>query len=149
MQNNFEIRPLELKDFQNGYLQLLSQLTTVGELSEAEFIRQLTFFRSLPETYFPIVAVDAHSKWVIGAATLFVERKFIHRCGAVGHIEDVVVSGECRGSGLGKILIEKLITIAREMGCYKIILNCQEKNIPFYEKCGFIAKEVEMARYLE
>jgi hypothetical protein len=29
---------------------------------------------------------------VIGAATLMVEKKFIHECGQVGRVEDVVVS---------------------------------------------------------
>jgi glucosamine-phosphate N-acetyltransferase len=147
MADDFEVRPLKAKDFHNGYVQLLSQLTTVGKLNEAEFIKQLTYFRSLPETYFPIVAANKTDKKIIAASTLFIERKFIHNCGSIGHIEDVVVSKDYRGTGLGKILITKLIKIAREMKCYKIILNCQEKNIPFYEKCGFTKKEVEMALY--
>jgi hypothetical protein len=29
---------------------------------------------------------------VVGAATLLVEKKFIHECGQVGRVEDVVVS---------------------------------------------------------
>lgn len=35
------------------------------------------------------------------------------------------------------------------MGCYKIILDCSQKNIPFYEKCGFSHKEYEMVLYLD
>lgn len=29
-----------------------------------------------------------------------------------------------------------------------VILDCSEKNVPFYEKCGFKQKEVEMAWYV-
>jgi hypothetical protein len=28
-----------------------------------------------------------------------------------------------------------------------VILDCSQKNVPFYEKCGFIHKEYEMACY--
>ena len=41
-------------------------------------------------------------------------------------------------------MIECLKQIAKAMNCYKIILNCSEKNIKFYEKCGFELKEVQM-----
>tara|TARA_A100001015_G_scaffold287141_1_gene356595 strand:+ start:81 stop:194 length:114 start_codon:yes stop_codon:yes gene_type:complete len=29
----------------------------------------------------------------------------------------------------------------------QVILDCEERNVKFYEKCGFTLKEVEMARY--
>ena len=32
------------------------------------------------------------------------------------------------------------------MGCYKVILDCAEANVPFYEKCGLTRKEVQMVR---
>lgn len=35
------------------------------------------------------------------------------------------------------------------MGCYKIILDCSVKNVPFYQKCGFTEKEREMVLYYE
>jgi hypothetical protein len=41
-------------------------------------------------------------------------------------------------------LIEALITACREMGCYKVILDCSESNAPFYEKCGLVRKEIQM-----
>jgi glucosamine-phosphate N-acetyltransferase len=37
--------------------------------------------------------------------------------------------------------------IARKEGCYKVILNCAEKNEEFYKKCGFQRKEIQMAYY--
>ena len=31
-------------------------------------------------------------------------------------------------------------------GCYKVILDCSEDNVPFYAKCGLTKKEVQMVR---
>ncbi len=60
-------------------------------------------------------------------------------------------------------LIEALIEASRSMGCYKVtlisnpcliltetcppvkvILDCAESNVAFYEKCGLTRKEVQM-----
>lgn len=43
-------------------------------------------------------------------------------------------------------LIEALIESARGDGCYKVILDCAEGNVPFYEKAGLVRKEVQMVR---
>ena len=34
----------------------------------------------------------------------------------------------------------------QEAGCYKVILDCSEANVPFYEKCGLERKEVQMVK---
>lgn len=44
-------------------------------------------------------------------------------------------------------IIEQLKAIAIKQKCYKIILDCGENNIPFYEKCGFNRKEIQMTLY--
>lgn len=43
-------------------------------------------------------------------------------------------------------VLDSLISYATELGCYKIILDCAEKNVAFYEKCGLVRKEVQMVR---
>ena len=40
--------------------------------------------------------------------------------------------------GIGKAMVNQCIKYAQAEGCYKVILDCNEKNIPFYVKCGFI-----------
>ena len=37
----------------------------------------------------------------------------------------------------------------QEAGCYKVILDCSEENVPFYEKCGLTKKEVQMVRCVD
>jgi glucosamine-phosphate N-acetyltransferase len=56
-----------------------------------------------------IVAVNNGDE-VVGFGTLLVETKI--RGGKLGHIEDIVVSRDARGRGLGKKLISELENIA-------------------------------------
>jgi ribosomal protein S18 acetylase RimI-like enzyme len=96
-----------------------------------------------------LVVVDTATSLVVGAGTLLIEPKFIHACGSVGHIEDIVVKQAYRGKSLGKLVVDKLVEEAKQAGCYKVILDCSEQNILFYERCGFKQKEIQMARYFE
>ena len=34
-------------------------------------------------------------------------------------------------------LIAHLLAVSRSCGCYKVILDCNDQNVPFYEKLGF------------
>lgn len=44
-------------------------------------------------------------------------------------------------------IIEQLKHLAFSKGCYKVILDCAEKNVEFYKRCGFQVKELEMVVY--
>ena len=87
-----------------------------------------------PNQYVVVAEIDGS---VIGTASLLVERKFRHGGSAVGHIEDVAVEYSQQDKGVGMALIKHLIAIGRREGCYKVVLDCAAKNIPFYIKCGF------------
>lgn len=140
----YMIRELSEQDYYKGFLNLLEQLTTVdaNNITYDDFIKHLKKIKSKV-----FVMEDGEGK-IIGTMTLLIEEKFIHKLSSVGHIEDVVVNDEYRGKGLGKMLIDYGVKYAKDNGCYKIILNCAEKNIAFYEKCGFKSKNVEMSLYL-
>jgi glucosamine-phosphate N-acetyltransferase len=90
------------------------------------------------------IIVVKYNGIIIGAATLLIEQKFIHDCAKYGHIEDVIVSKNFRKNGIGKILIETIIAIAKDKGCYKITLCCSDDNYTFYSKCGFEKSEIQM-----
>jgi len=66
-----------------------------------------------------------------------IEPKFIHQGGKVGHIEDVVISKEFQGSGIGEKLINFVLDYSKKNDCYKTILDCSDDVKPFYEKIGF------------
>lgn len=48
-----------------------------------------------------ITVIEDENKDIIASATLLLEYKFLHECGNVGHIEDVVVHDSQRGKRLG------------------------------------------------
>ncbi|RTG90059.1 glucosamine-phosphate N-acetyltransferase [Schistosoma bovis] len=92
------------------------------------------------DTYFIVVLEDATTSRIIGAATLFIELKFIHQCSKRGHIEDVIVDSRYRGMNFGRLLVDTLVHIGKHMGCYKISLDCSNEKVGFYEKLGFQCK---------
>jgi glucosamine-phosphate N-acetyltransferase len=77
-------------------------------------------------------------KVVVGTTTLLVEPKFIFGGGRVGHIEDVCVRKEFQGLGLGGWLVNHATMVAESMmGCIKIVLDCSDETMPFYESLGY------------
>ena len=94
--SGLRLRPLCLEDYDRGYLALLGQLTSVGDITRAEWEARWLVMRECQATYFVIVLEDTALGQVVGAATLVQERKFIHSCGNVGRLEDVVVSDQYR-----------------------------------------------------
>lgn len=101
---------------------------------------------SIPSTYFILVILDP-SQTIVGTGAVIVERKFIHNMGMVGHIEDIAVAKNQQGKKLGLRIIQALDAVAKNVGCYKAILDCSEANEGFYVKCGFKRAGLEMAHY--
>ncbi|KAK7433979.1 Glucosamine-phosphate N-acetyltransferase-like protein [Stygiomarasmius scandens] len=141
------LRPLASTDYSRDHLSVLSVLTVVSDPGEPEWLAQFNRMKQSPNTYYPIVIVDKKSDKIIGAGCVFIERKFLRGLGSVGHIEDIAVDEKQQGKKLGLRIIQALTGISEASGCYKTILNCSDKNIPFYQKCGFERKENEMAKY--
>lgn len=92
--------------------------------------------------FFYVVA--AHENQVLGVANLIVIEKPLPGGSKMGLIEDVAVSSSARTQGIGQALIQRLQQTARSKGWYKTILNCSEGVVPFFERCGFHRKEIQM-----
>lgn len=141
------VRELQEGDYHKGYLSLLGQLSEVGDQSEQTFLAQLQEMRKRGADYYTAVIEDQDASKIIGTATIFIELKFQRSCSKVGHVEDVVVDSTYRGLKLGQRLIREVMQYAEKQGCYKVILDCSEANVPFYEKSGLKRKEVQMVKY--
>ncbi|GBL49265.1 Glucosamine-phosphate N-acetyltransferase-like protein [Candidozyma auris] len=126
------------------YTETLKVLTKVGDITPEQFQDVVYTWEKNPEIYFPRVIVD-ESDTVVATGMLVVEQKIIHACGKVGHIEDIAVSKSEQGKRLGDHMISMLTEIAKEQGCYKVILDCSPENVGFYEKCGYQGAGIEMA----
>lgn len=129
--------------YKDSIINLLSQLTSCNNLSNDKLCHIVS---TLPSNHHIILLCD--NMKIIGMATLIIEQKIIHNGMCVGHIEDVVVDKHHHGKGYGKVLIDHLSLLCKEHNCYKIILNCNNNVVKFYENCGFTKKTNGMALYL-
>ncbi|XP_040567323.1 probable glucosamine 6-phosphate N-acetyltransferase [Lepeophtheirus salmonis] len=136
-----KIRALQSGDDERGFLSLLKQLTTVGDISREKFVDAFESMRSKNGTYYVIVIEDTTKEEIIGCATLLIEQKFIRNCAKKGCVEDVVVNSSYRGKQLGKLIVITLNLLAKELGCYKVSLNCTDKMVKFYEGVGYTKEE--------
>ena len=135
------IRKIIESDLENGFLESLDNLRQTSNL-EQNSVRNI--LKKILENENHIIHVAELNGKIVGSTTLLIEQKFIHEGGFVGHIEDVVVNKEFEGRGIGMKLVLSLLDVAKEKKCYKTILSCEDKLIPFYEKIGFKQKSTEM-----
>jgi len=144
---NFTIRQLKEEDLNDnsGFLETLSNLSDIGNLDiEA---RKEIFERASGNGIYFLVAVseDDDSKGqIVSTVKLIVEPKFFHGGLSAGHIEDVATRNGFEGQGLSKALLTETIKIAKESGCYKLILDCKKELIPFYNKLGLEEHDICM-----
>ena len=93
-----------------------------------------------PSSHF-FAALD-ESGHIVGCATLCV---YDSPTGKKASVEDVVVSLECRGQGLGRMLMEHLIDYARrELGDVDLHLTSRPHRVKaneLYQKLGFEKRE--------
>jgi len=69
----------------------------------------------------------------------------------VALLDDLVVSPERRGAGIGTRLLNRAIAFAREQGCRRITLNTDRSNLSarrLYEKHGFVTSTMIPLRLL-
>ena len=141
---SFIIRELKEEDLSKGFIETLSNLSEVGKLAN-DTIRKREILSEIKDKNCRIViAEDNQNHQIIGSATLLIEQKFIHNGGKAGHIEDVVTRKGYEGKGIGREILKELIKIAKDNECYKIILDCDEKLVKFYEKLGFKKHSIMM-----
>lgn len=138
----------------NSLMPLLRQLTSAPDVSEEAFAARVAMLNregdgdAMPRQ-FCVVVPRTSDNCIVATASVTFEYKLLRSCAVCAHVEDVVVDASARGAGLGKMVVDACVQRARAVeGCYKVILDCAEKNVAFYEKLGFQRKEVQMAMYL-
>ncbi len=135
------IRELRKEDLWNGFLTTLDSLRLASDIDRN---RAKEIFEKINSNPDHIVAIAELDGKIVGATTLLIEPKFIHKGGLVGHIEDVVVDNNFQRQKIGEKIMKYLLEFAKNRGCYKTILDCTDDVKPFYEKLGFkhIANEL-------
>lgn len=87
-----------------------------------------------------IVAVRADQ--LVGTADILIVPNLTHRGDPWAIVENVVVAGTARRTGVGRALMEHLIGLAREAGCYKLQLVSGKQRTwahAFYRSLGLDA----------
>ena len=83
---------------------------------------------------------------IVGYGSMILETKITG--GKRGHVEDIVSHKDFRKKGVGRLIVNSLFNIARENGCYKIVLQCKEHNLNFYKKLNYSINGIAMQRSL-
>ena len=119
---NFNIRPFKQEDSKK-LSELYSQewKTDISEEILSKFL--------LNDNY--LFVIEENDK-IIASANLHLQYKLIHYGGIMGYIEDVIVSNEYRGVGLGKKIVSRLLEEAKNKKCYKVALLYNKGLEKFY-----------------
>ena len=128
------IRELRKEDLWNGFLITLDSLRQASNIDKNKAEEIFEKINSNPNHIIAVAELDGK---IVGATTLLIEPKFIHKGGLVGHIEDVVIAKEHQGTGIGEKLINFVLDHAKQNQCYKTILDGTDDVKQFYEKIGF------------
>jgi glucosamine-phosphate N-acetyltransferase len=134
---NLIFREIKSTDFIN-YMNLMFEFTNYKHnITEDQFINEITNMKESCK----IIIIEYNNN-IIGTGSIFKINKLHNN--PIGQIEDIIITDQYKNLGLGKQLIDKLVNIGfNDYNCYKIILNCLEKNIGFYEKCNFSVSGVQ------
>jgi len=90
--------------------------------------------------------VGIYNNQIIAYGSIVIENKI--RGEFAGHIEYIVVDKKVRGKNIGVRLIEELVKIGKNKGCYRITLTCNQSLIKFYNKNGFKINNISMKKFL-
>ncbi|MGG7664182.1 GNAT family N-acetyltransferase [Dyadobacter sp. BHUBP1] len=142
-QNNLIFRPLEKEDTYSVCL-LLEQLSEFPGGVDAIDIEESWNKLAACSNAYAVVGISDDK--IVCYGSVIIEYKI--RGGRSGHIEDIVVDQQYRRKGYGDLLITHLTDYCKAAGCYKVILDCYQETVPFYNKLHFNATHFGMSRYL-
>ena len=64
---------------------------------------------------------------ILGFVSLHIQR-LLHHAASVGEIQEIIVDKRKRGSGIGKILYEKVVEVSVQQGCQQLEVCCHQMN---------------------
>ena len=131
-----------IKSHSDKYQEILLLLQQLTSCPPIPIERYLNIIYNLHENH--EIYLYFYNNKLVGMGTILIERKIIHNGANVAHIEDLVVDKEHRNKGIANLLINFLKQKAKDRMCYKIILDCAEELVPFYEKNSFKKSAIQM-----
>ena len=118
-------------------LALYSDVGDVQVLSPDQAHAIFERMKTYPDYHIYVATLDGA---IVGTFVLLIMDNLAHLGAPSGVVEDVVVSAERQGQGIGKQLMQFALERCRERGCYKMALSSnltREAAHRFYESLGF------------
>ncbi len=100
----------------------------------------LAQFRQYPSYRLWVACDEDAGGAVVGTYALLIMHNLAHQGTPSAIVEDVVVSAERQGQGMGQQMMQHAQQQARLAGCYKLVLSSNQKREhahAFYESLGF------------
>jgi len=143
MENKILIRSASEKDV-SAIFSLIKELAEYEKLADQVVTSEDELKRALfCENNFVEILIAEYEGQIVGQALFF--KNFSTFLGKPGiYLEDLYVKPEIRGKGIGKALLDRIISLAKERNYGRVewaVLDWNESAIEFYEKIG--AKKLE------
>jgi len=124
--------------YRKDYMACLADGFNAPDISNFQF--DIVFQLKLNQGHIMLGYVN-DSDVMVSIATVIKESKFIHRGSVVLHVEDVCTKKEYRQLGYSTLLLKEVDVIAKEVGAYKVILDCADSNVEFYQNLDYYVHE--------
>jgi GNAT superfamily N-acetyltransferase len=140
---NVDIREARKEDLAR-LVELMENLTITTSTVEADGASSLADYEKVfelierdPNHHLIVAEVDGR---IVGSADLMIVPNLSHRGTPWAVMENVIVDESMRRKGIASAIVEYLVNLARESGCYKIGLSSSKKRPAahrMYESLGF------------
>jgi GNAT superfamily N-acetyltransferase len=110
-----------------------------GDYKSPGAVRMRRAMRALLQRRDEILLVAVEDGHIVGTNHVLIFRHLARALRPAAIIENMVVDSRSRGAGVGDLLMEAALKIARRHGCYKLSLTSNRKRPrahQFYEKFG-------------
>ena len=135
----YEIKRLTKEILKNysGFFETLQNLTKAPKIETKKLEKLFDDAISQGQHIYVAVVEEGSKKEIIGTAKIYLEYKLIRGGSKVAHVEDVATRKGFEKMGIGRNLVKRCVEEAKALRCYKVVLDCPDEKIPFYEKSEF------------
>jgi len=142
-----KIRELQQADFE-GVKKLIEELENV----EMDFVSFLSIFNEYLQKKDGICwVIEIEEERIVGFLSCFGQR-LLHHCDWVYEIQELIITKDYQGQGLGKIVIEKLVATLKEKNVFSLEVTTNKKRIhahEFYKSVGFVNSHEKFTMYFK
>ncbi|HZG70492.1 MAG TPA: GNAT family N-acetyltransferase [Chondromyces sp.] len=132
-----EVQEKDLNDILEIYNDAIINTTAIYDYKPHTFEDRKKWFKQKVEDGYPVIGFEDNNK-LVGFATFGTFRNFPAFKYTVEH--SLYVHKECRGKGVGTILLKEIIEIANKQGYATMVAgidSANEKSILMHKKFGF------------